>query len=488
MSNFDSMKILISWIAYNNDFNAGEVNESGPTYNFHNYFYEEEGYDQHILLAAESSENLRITQLQNKLERDFPQHQIEPTIIKINDPIDLREVKTKVEPILLDLSEHQIDIFFSPGTSIMQVAWYICHTTLGLSSRLLQVRPAKHSKSDKPERLIIGIETSDIPKGVILKQQKTESETFEHTEDYLITDSIKPIYENASKIAETDNITTLIHGETGTGKEHLARFIHDNSIRSEEPYIPINCSAFNDNLLESRLFGHKKGAFTGANEDKEGIFQKADGGTVFLDEIGDISSYMQQSLLRVLEEKEITPIGGIPENVDVRIIAASNKNLVQLCKEDKFRWDLFYRLNVAPLELPSLQERGKEEIEKMIDFFIDQKQEMLKKSTKLELSKKAKKILANYGYPGNIRELENLIERLYVFTEDEVTENNIPQFVKENDNEKSLLLEDIEKHHIRYVMDLYNGNQSKSAEALGIVVNTLKNKMDKYGLTREDFM
>ncbi|SMO38609.1 RNA repair transcriptional activator RtcR family protein [Fodinibius sediminis] len=483
------MKILISWIAYNNDFDAGEVNESGPTYNFHNYFYEEEeGYDKHLLLAAESSENLRITQLQNKLERDFPQHQIEPKIIKINDPIDLREVKTKVEPILLDLSEHQIDIFFSPGTSIMQVAWYVCHSSLGLNTRLIQVRPSRYSENDEPERLIMDVDTSDIPKGIILKQKHLGSKTYEHVEDYLITESIKPVYENASKIAETDNITTLIHGETGTGKEHLARFIHDNSIRSEEPYIPINCSAFNDNLLESRLFGHKKGAFTGANEDKDGIFKKADGGTVFLDEIGDISPYMQQALLRVLEEKEITPVGGTPEKVDVRIIAASNKNLVQLCKDDEFRWDLFYRLNVAPLELPSLQERGKEEIEKMINFFIDQKKETLKKSTKLELSKEAKSKLVNYGYPGNIRELENLIERLYVFTEDEVTENDIPRFVKENDNEKSLLLDDIEKGHIKYVMDLYNGNQSRSADAMGIVVNTLKSKMEKYGLVREDFL
>lgn len=481
------MKILISWIAYNNDFNAGEINESGPTYNFHNHFYEEENYDKHLLLAAESSENLRITQLQNKLDREFPNHQVEPKIIKINDPIDLREVKTKVEPILLDLSEHQIDIFFSPGTSIMQVAWYICHSSLGLNTRLIQVRPSRYSENDEPERLIIDVDKSEIPKGVILKQKHSGSKTYEHVEDYLITESIKPIYDNASKIAETDNITTLIQGETGTGKEHLARFIHDNSIRSEEAYIPINCSAFNDNLLESRLFGHKKGAFTGANEDKDGIFKKADGGTVFLDEIGDISSYMQQALLRVLEEKEITPVGGTPELVDVRIIAASNKNLVQLCKNDKFRWDLFYRLNVAPLELPSLQERGKKEVEKMIDFFINQKKDTLKKSAKLELSKEAKKMLVNYGYPGNIRELENLIERLYVFTDEKVTAEAIPRFVKENDSEKSLTLEGAEKRHIKYVMDLFDGNQNRSAEALGIAYNTLKNKMDKLGLERKDF-
>lgn len=482
------MKILISWIAFKNDFKKGGVNKTGPTYNYHKHFFQNEKYDKHILLAQESSENQRIIRLRNKIEQDFPRHSIESKVLKIYDPIDLKEIKTKVEPILLGHSEDDIDIFFSPGTSAMQLAWYICHTTLGLKSRLIQLRSPRFTDNDKPERLFIEVESSDIPKGTILKQKHSESKSFEHTEDYLITNAIKPVYENAYKVAQTDNVTTLIQGETGTGKEHLARFIHENSIRNNSPYIPINCSAFSDDLLESRLFGHKKGSFTGATEDKEGIFKKADGGTVFLDEIGDISSYMQQALLRVLEEKEITPVGGTPEQVDVRIITASNRDLVNLCKDGEFRWDLFYRLNVAPLELPSLQERGKDEIEEMITFFIGQKKETLKKSSKLTLSKEAKKILLNYGYPGNIRELENLIERLYVFNEEEIGAKDIPRFVRQNDSEKSLSLEAMEKQHIEYVMDLYNGNQSQSAEALGIVVNTLKSKMDKYGLDRKDYL
>lgn len=482
------MKLLMSWIAFNNDFKKGSVNESGPTYNYHNYFYEDEKYDTHIILAAESAENQRIVRLRNKIERDFPEHPLETNILKIDDPIALKEIKTKVEPVLLDHADDDIDIFFSPGTSIMQLAWYICHTTLGLNTRLIQLRPSRHTETDKPERLIIDIEQTDIPKGIILKQKKSESDTYEPNEDYLLTDSIKPVYNNAFKVAQTDNVTTLIQGETGTGKEHLAHYIHKNSVRADQPYIPINCSAFNDDLLESRLFGHKKGSFTGAQEDKEGIFKKADSGTVFLDEIGDISPYMQQALLRVLQEKEITPVGDTPEHVDVRIIAASNKSLVKLCKEDQFRWDLYYRLNVAPLELPSLQKRGMDEIEELINFFVKQKKKLLKKPTKLKLTKDARNLLINYGYPGNIRELENLIERLYVFNEDEVKAEDIPQIIQQNDNEKSLLLEDMEKQHIGYVMELYNGNQSRSADAMGIVVNTLKNKMEKYELKREDFV
>jgi DNA-binding NtrC family response regulator len=236
------------------------------------------------------------------------------------------------------------------------------------------------------------------------------------------------------------------------------------------------------------LFGFKKGAFTGAEKDTLGIFQKADGGTVFLDEIGDISPYMQQALLRVLQEKETTPVGGTPVKVDVRIIAATNKDLVQQCKNENFRWDLYYRLNVAPLELPSLQERGKDEIKELITFFIKQKKETLKKNDELTLSKKALKLLSDYGFPGNIRELENLIERLYVFSEDEVTVDDIPQFIKENDSHKSMLLEVMEKQHIKYVMNLYKGNQTQAAKAMGIALNTLKNKMGKYGLERRDFM
>ena len=145
-------------------------------------------------------------------------------------------------------------------------------------------------------------------------------------------------------MAQTDDVTVLILGESGTGKENLAKYIHKNSIRKEKPYITVNCSAFNDQLLESRLFGYKKGAFTGADKDTIGLFEMADEGTIFLDEIGYISPYMQQSLLRVLQEKEIMPLCGKPKKVDVRIIAATNQNLVKLCEEKHFRWDLYYRL------------------------------------------------------------------------------------------------------------------------------------------------
>ena len=213
-----------------------------------------------------------------------------------------------------------------------------------------------------------------IPTGAIIKEKIVGKK--EESSDYIITDTLRPIYDNAFKVAQADNVTVLITGETGTGKEHLANYIHHNSPRKSKVFIPINCSAFSDNLLESRLFGYKKGAFTDAKEDTKGIFEIANGGSVFLDEIGDISPYMQQSLLRVIQQKEITPIGGTPRTVDVRIITATNKILSTECSEGRFRWDLYYRLSTVEVKLPALLERGEKEIKLLLEHFIKVKRKV----------------------------------------------------------------------------------------------------------------
>jgi transcriptional regulator with PAS, ATPase and Fis domain len=206
----------------------------------------------------------------------------------------------------------------------------------------------------------------------------------------------------------------LILGASGTGKENLSRYIHKNSARQDKPYIAINCSAFSDGLLESRLFGYKKGAFTGADKDTSGLFEQAHEGIIFLDEIGDISPYMQQSLLRVLQEKEIMPLGGKAKKVDVRVIAATNQNLPKLCEEGKFRWDLYYRLSVVELDLPTLLERGKTDLKQLMEHFLSTKKKELHRPKKLVLDKEAQEILLNYTYPGNVRELENVVQRAVV--------------------------------------------------------------------------
>jgi transcriptional regulator with PAS, ATPase and Fis domain len=297
--------------------------------------------------------------------------------------------------------------------------------SLNLKTTLYQTRPAKFTvKKDRPELIKINMERSAIGLTALYHQQDIKKGG---NENYFITPSIEKIYENARKVALTDEVSVLILGDSGTGKENLARYIHNNSVRSEKPYVTINCSAFSDNLLESRLFGYKKGAFTGADKDSIGLFEEAHEGTILLDEIGDISPYMQQALLRVLQEKEILPLGGKAKKIDVRVIAATNQNLVKRCEEGSFRWDLYYRLSVVELDIPNLLQRGKQDLKALIDFFLTLKKKQLKKQRKLNLSKEALEILLNYPYPGNVRELENIISRLYVFNEDQVSAEVLPK-------------------------------------------------------------
>lgn len=478
------MKTLISWLAYNNDFTKdGSVEtENSPNYNMHKNFWE---YDRHILLSSAEKEDLRLEKIENRLSLDFPDHKVEKKYMRIADVIDLNEIKTKVETMLHEFIEDDITIFFSPGTSAMQVTWYICHTTLNLNTRLIQMRPASKSRTHKNELLEIETEISTIPVTSILKEKYIEIRDSgnKSKKDYLISKSINPVYGKAEKISQTDKVTVLINGETGTGKEHLAKFIHDKSIRNGYPFITVNCSAFNDELLIAELFGYKKGAYTGAEKDTIGLFEQANNGTIFLDEIADISPKLQQTLLRVLQQKEIQPLQMKPKKIDVRVIAATNKNLSLLCKEGKFRWDLYYRLAIAELEIPSLQARGIKEIDEMIEFFIDQKMHELKKAMHLKFAPGVKEFLQNYPWPGNVRELENLIETLYVFCDEIVEMKDLPARFKETPKGKSLRWVDIEKEHIEYVLTLKKGNQRQAWLALDYgSINTLRNKIRQYNI------
>ncbi len=475
-------KILISWLAYTNDFDLNskeKININGPTYSFHKYFFS--GYDKHIILTSSDGEDNRLTFLLNKLKRDFPQHQIDSKWMNIKDVIDISEIKSKVESLLLNLKVNEIDIFFSPGTSAMQVAWYICHTTLTLKSRLLQIRPSKHTKKGLPELLEIDVEQAQAPISAILTQHRIDEDV--DNSDIKIFPSIRKIYEKARIAAEAERVSILIGGETGTGKELLAAHIHKSSPRKESPFLVVNCSAFSDQLLESRLFGYKKGSFTGAEKDTPGILEMANGGTVFLDEIGDISPYMQQSLLRVLQQQEVTPIGGVTKKIDVRFLAATHRELTDLCENGKFRWDLYYRLAVIELVLPPLRERGKDEKKEMINYFLKKEQKALKKHFDVKISKDALIKLVEYDYPGNVRELENLMRRLLVFAEKEICLKDIPDRICKNKTQHSLKWEDIEREHIEYVFKIMNGNQRQTALSIGYAINTLKSKMEKYGIS-----
>lgn len=317
------------------------------------------------------------------------------------------------------------------------------------------------------------------------------------------------VFEIIHTVAPT-NSTVLIEGESGTGKELVAKAIHFNSPRRERSFIAINCAAIPETLLESELFGYKKGSFTGASVDKKGKILQADKGTLFLDEIGDMPLHLQAKLLRVLQEKEVEPIGGEPVKVDVRIIAATNKNLEKLIEEGKFRLDLYYRLNVIKLELPPLRER-KEDIPLLVEEFIKKFSVEHGKEIK-EVENEVLELLLEYDWPGNIRELENTIERLVILSKDsKITKDLLPEHLKKHtlsqlsyelpyeeeiskiifrelenvdiEKENNLyekILSPIERNLIKQILSRTSHNKLKASRVLGINRNTLDAYIKKY--------
>ena len=297
----------------------------------------------------------------------------------------------------------------------------------------------------------------------------------------------------ASRAADS-KATVLITGESGTGKEVLAKSIHFVSGREDKPFIAVNIPALPETLLESELFGHEKGAFTGAEKSKKGRFELADGGTIFLDEIGDIPINLQVKLLRVLQEHQIERLGSTESiDIDVRIIAATHQNLEQKIKEGSFREDLFYRLNIVSLTIPPLRER-KEDILPLIDHFVN-KYCLENNKPALALTNEAADTLIKYNYPGNVRELENIIERAVVLSRGDVIGlNDLPNIVKgfkaEKEvqvNENAALIEQVEELEKKLIYDalaISNGNQSQAGRMLGLTERNLRYKMQKYGIKK----
>lgn len=306
---------------------------------------------------------------------------------------------------------------------------------------------------------------------------------------------MQSLYALLDKIKGADS-TVLIQGDNGTGKELIAKAIHFNSARKDKTFVIQNCSAFNDNLLESELFGHVKGSFTGAHKDKKGLFEMADKGTFFLDEIGDTSPQMQVKLLRVLQEGTFTPVGATEiRRVDTRIIAATNKPLKEMVEQGTFREDLYYRLNVINLRVPSLRER-KEDIPLLAEFFLQRTAERSGQAKKI-LTKRALEKLYDYPWPGNVRELQNEIERLGVLSGEEskltadmlspkileIAEKSKVQGARVHGKLKDAL-EDLERDMIKEGLRRTGWNKSKLAKELGISRAGLIMKVEKYGLDK----
>jgi len=293
----------------------------------------------------------------------------------------------------------------------------------------------------------------------------------------------------AETVAETDS-TVLLQGESGTGKGIVARYIHDMSKRASNGFVSINCGALPESLLESELFGHVKGSFTGAVKDKAGLFQASEGGTFFLDEIGETTAATQVKLLRVLQHREVIPVGATePVPIDTRIIAATNRDLDQEIARGHFRSDLFYRLNVIALEIPPLRKR-REDIPLLAEAFLQQIAVVRNEEQKV-LTPEATELLQSYNWPGNVRELENAIERAVILaTNGVITPILLPERIRDQRAEPLVAervasnpsLEAIERAYIMWVLGSEGGNKSRAAETLGIDPSTLYRKLTRFGV------
>jgi DNA-binding NtrC family response regulator len=303
------------------------------------------------------------------------------------------------------------------------------------------------------------------------------------------SEKIREVIALAGRVAPSD-ATVLVTGESGTGKELLARGIHYSSGRAEGPFVAVNCAAIPENLIESELFGHMKGSFTGAVRDKEGKFELADGGTLFLDEIGDLRIDLQAKILRALQERSVDRVGGVKKvDLDVRVIAATNRDLERDIREGNFREDLYYRLSVVILHMPPLRER-KDDIPLLAEHFL---KKFSPKGPNVTLAPDAFALLISYGWPGNVRELENVMERASILKRgDTITTVDLPEKLSRraagaagillNLPDDGLSLEELEKDLIIKALDKHKGNQTRAAEYLRITRPTLIYRMEKYGL------
>jgi len=299
---------------------------------------------------------------------------------------------------------------------------------------------------------------------------------------------IKEVLEIAGRVAASE-ASVLITGESGTGKELLAKGIHYNSPRADGPFVAVNCAAIPEHLIESELFGHVRGAFTGAVKDREGRFELATGGTLFLDEIGDLRVELQAKILRALQERQVDRVGGKhPVPVDVRIIASTNKDIERAVKEGIFREDLYYRLSVIMLHMPPLRER-KDDIPILVQHFLKK----FNRGAEVSIDHEALSLLTAYGWPGNVRELENSIERASVLKRgNTITAGDLPDRLKKEKSiveniilnlpDEGIALEDLERNLIIKALEKHNGNQTRAAEYLGITRPTLIYRMEKYGI------
>ena len=382
-----------------------------------------------------------------------------------------------------------------PGIEVIMITGY---ASVSNAVEVMQIGALNYlEKPYSREKLLLSIknieEKIELRKQVERLQDEVEDK-FSFSSIVSTSKEMQDVFDIIRRVGDT-NTTVLIRGESGTGKELVAKAIHFNSNRKDRPFVMINCATIPENLLESELFGHEKGSFTGAYIRKIGKFEVADTGTIFLDEIGEIGSSLQAKLLRVLQEREIERVGGAEViKVDVRIVAATNSNLEESIKNGRFREDLYYRLNVVPLFLPPLRSR-KEDIPLLIGHFLKNKFRVNKK-----FSQDTLRLFLQYNWPGNVRELENVLERIILLCDaGEIGIQDLPRDIIKKMDEKGevnvdltipargIVLEDVERNLIEDALKKTRGNRSKAAVLLGITRRAIGYRIDKFSININKF-
>jgi len=467
-----------------------------------------DNYEQVILLADQKDED--IAAYSDWLTRnEAPQPKINR--VSLTSPTDFREIYKVAKKALEDFTKDcgdagDLTIHLSPGTPAMQAVWIILARTRSTARLIQSSREAGVQEADIP----FDIAADFIPDLVSAADKRRREESAERPPEAASFGDIKyrsremdRIVRDAQKAA-LRNLPVLIEGESGTGKELFARAIHNSSPRNAGPFAVVNCGAIPSELVESEFFGHKKGAFTGATEDRIGAFDAADGGTLFLDEIGELPLAAQATLLRTLQEGEVKRVGDkSPHKVDVRIIAATNRSLLKGIAEGNFREDLYYRLAVATLDLPPLRTR-EGDTGLLADELLAQANESAKDEpgyTHKKLSASAKNLIIGHSWPGNVRELQNTIRRATLFADgDEITGEDMAHAIRpvpisvvpddgilNGDLDQGIEIEEklsaVARHYLPRAMEKTGGNKAKAAKLLGLnSAQTLSNWLKKYGV------
>jgi two-component system response regulator AtoC len=421
------------------------------------------------------------------------------TLFQENGPdlvtLDIRLPDANGLKILLDMKRQ------APATPVVMITAY---GAVDDAVKALQI--GAYDFLEKPinfERLLHSLENAleaSVLRSEVERSKKEQADTWSIDNIIGNSQALREVKELVRKVADSEANTILVQGESGTGKDMVAKALHYQSRRARQPLMVLNCAAIPEQLLENELFGHERGAFTDAKSMKKGLFELADGGTVFFDEISEMYLNLQAKLLRVLEDQTFRRIGGIRDiKSDVRVVCASNKDLEKMVHEGQFRQDLFYRLSVIPIVLPPLRDR-KEDIPALVDFFVADYNVRFKKSIR-GMTAKAQKILLNYDWPGNVRELKNVIERAVILQDQGYIDVDLlPLRISEFTGEplglpgqgslaipnQGIDLYQVEKELIRQALVKARGNQTHASRLLSISRDTLRYKMKKYGLGKQN--